>query len=238
MTTTNSTSVVFTTDAHNDRYRESSLRLASRSAAIRERLVAELSHTQARHEIDWRSLLSSQRDIAEQIAKGSSPDTTTYWEQVAKPRGNDLLAACLQVVDAHLLLVWDAVAVFVEGVLPTLSINDQPVSLDALQSLRCDVEHLIEPIAHVALDRSGLDEIGDRWHERLRRQAIRRYVRSGGIEDAGFADAIDKQELKMLHQAPWAQADQLLSAYELAHADLRRGLSDRIDRMLTDLICA
>ena len=43
-------------------------------------------------------------------------------------------------------------------------------------------------------------------------------------------------ELKMMQQAPWAHADQLLSAFELTHTEIRRALVDRIDRLLNDLL--
>lgn len=234
MTITNSTSVVFTTDAHNDRYRDASRRLADRSAAIRERLMGELAQAQDHHEIDWRSLLSSQRDIAEQA--GSPPDIETYWTDHAQPRSEALTARCMQIIDAHLLLLFDAVSVFTEGVRPALTLNGEPPSAEAIRSLRVDVERLIQPVTTAALDRSTIDALGQRWQERLRRQAIRRYVRSGGVTDSTFSSAIDNQELKMMHQAPWAHADQLLSGFELAHAEIKRGLVDRVDRMLNDLL--
>jgi len=234
---TNSTSVVFTTDAHNDRYQDASGRLADRSAAIRERLIEELARAQDHHELDWRTLLSSQRTIADQVAAGSEPDIETFWDAYAQPRSEELTSRCLHIVDAHLLLLWDAVQVFVEGVLPALSLNGDPPSGDAMDSLRNDVERLVQPVSTAAPDRSSLDELGDRWQERLRRQAIRRYVRSGGVTDTAFSSAIDTLELRMISQAPWAHADQLLSAFELAHTEIRRSIADRLDRMLSDLLC-
>lgn len=236
MTTTNSTSVVFTTDAHNDRYRDSSRRLADRTAAISERLMQELDNVQHQLEIDWRSLLTSQRDIAERAATGSLPGIETYWAEDAEPRSDAFVASCMSVIDAHLLLLWDAVSVFVEGVLPALALNGQPPSADAMQSLRSDVERLIKPVSSARLDRSNIDALGQRWQERLRRQAIRRYIRTGGVADAGFAAAVDAQELKMLRLAPWAHADQLLSAFELAHTEIGRTTIDRVDRILYDLM--
>lgn len=234
MTTTNSTSVVFTTDAHNDRYRDASRRLADRSAAISERLMGELDDVQDHHELDWRSLLSSQRYIAEH--PDSRPDLETFWSEQAEPRSRQLTTRCLHAIDAHLLLLWDAVSVFAEGVRPALALNGEPPSDEAMQSLRTDVERLIRPVSAAAPERDSIDVLGLRWQERLRRQAIRRYVRTGGETDASFSAAIDAQELKMMQQAPWAHADQLLSAFELAHAEIRRTTADRIDRMLSDLL--
>lgn len=236
MTTTNSTSVVFTTEAHNDRYRDASRRLADRSAAIRERLMAELAQAQNHHELDWRSLLSSHREIVEQVVAGSEPTIETFWAAHAQPRSEELTSRCLHVVDAHLLLLWDAVEVFVEGVRPALALNGEPPSEDAMESLRADVERLIQPVSSAAPDRSTLDGLGERWQERMRRQAIRRYVRSGGATDASLSAAVDALELEMINQAPWAHADQLLSAFELAHTEIRRAIASRLDRMLNDLL--
>lgn len=236
MTTANSTSVLFTTDAHNDRYRDASRRLATRSAAIRERLVAELGLAQNLYELGWRSLLTSQREVAERCSTGSAPEVESYWSETAKPAADQLTDRCLHIVDAHLLLLFDAVSVFIDGVRPSLGINGGPPSPGAYESLRSDVERLIEPVSTVALDRKPLNDVGERWHERLRRQAIRRYVRSGGATEAGYAQAIDVLELQMLRQPPWVHADQLMSAFELAHTDVRRCVVDRIDRMLSDLL--
>lgn len=237
MTITNSTSVVFTTDAHNDRYRKARQRLADRTAAISERLEDELGRTQQRHEVDWRSLLFSQRRITERIAAGSPPDPRRFWNDEASPLASAMVDDCGAVIDAHLLLLWDAVSVFLSGVLPDLTTNGQPPSEGALSSLRSDVEVVLQPVMTLGLDRSPLDRLGERWHERLRRQAIRRHLRSGGDTDAAtFAARVDEQELRMLLQPPWSQADQLLSAFELAHVDVRQTLQERIDRMLTDII--
>ena len=198
--------------------------------------MGELAQAQDQHELDWRSLLSSQRDIAEQVAIGSRPDIETFWDSHAQPRSKELSARCLNIIDAHLLLLWDAVAVFSEGVRPALALNGEPPSAEAMLSLRSDVERLIQPISTAALDRTTIDGLGERWQQRLRRQAIRRYVRGGGARNAAFSAAIDAMELKMMQQAPWAHADQLLSAFELAHTEIRRALVDRIDRLLNDLL--
>lgn len=196
--------------------------------------MGELAYVQDQHELDWRSLLSSQRNIVEHPE--SRPDIQTFWADHAEPQSRELTTRCLHAIDAHLLLLWDAVSVFVEGVRPALSLNGEPLSEEATQSLRSDVERLIQPVSTASLDRMNIDALGLRWHERLRRQAIRRYVRSGGDTDGSFSAAIDAQELKMMQQAPWAHADQLLSAFELAHAEIRRTMRDHIDRMLDDLL--
>jgi hypothetical protein len=225
-------SVALATEANNDRYREACRRLVDRTAAIRERLVTELAHAQREHEIDWRGLLSSQREIAERAATGSAPDPQAFWLHQAEPRAAELRSACESIIDAHLLLLWDAVSVFTTAV---LSLPDTDSEID-LTDLRTDVERLVRPVSDLGLDRTALDDLGERWSQRMRRQAIRRFVRSGRQHDPSFASAIDEQELKMMGQAPWAQADKLLSAFELVHTDIRRAIAAKVERMLTDLL--
>ncbi len=162
------------------------------------------------------------------------PDPQPFGPRRAEPRAEELRSACLSIIDAHLMLLWDAVSVFSEMVY-SLPAPDSDRQVDPAD-LRNDVERLIDPISGLLLDRSALDFVGERWSQRLRRQAIRRFVRSGGQTDPSFAVSIDALELKMMSQAPWAQADQLLSAFELVHSDIRRAMADRIDRMLTDLL--
>lgn len=227
-------SVVMATEAHNDRYREACRRLADRTAAIRERLAVELAHAQVEHEIDWRALLTSQREVAEKAAAGTAPDAQVFWIRQAEPRADELRLACFSTIDAHLILLWDAISVFSEiaGSLPTADVGRGIAPAD----VRSDVERLISPITNIMLDRAALDDVGERWSQRMRRQAIRRYVRFGEQNNPSFASTIDELELKMMGQAPWAHADQLLSAFELVHADVRRAVANKVDRILTDLL--
>ncbi len=229
MSTTNSTSVT-PAAAIDDRHREASRRLTDRTAAIVERLEAELSRTQADLELDWRALLASQRDVAEQAARGTAPLANVFWMHQAEPRADDLRAACIDVIDAHLILLWDALAVHWRTVEPLLT-DDA-----ARDRAREETARIVAPLRNLRLDRRSLDAVGERWQERLRRQAIRRHIRTGGATGDGFSDAIDAQELQMLKLAPWAQADQLLSAFELAHADLGRAVTERVDRIVSDAL--
>lgn len=235
MSTTNSNSVttstsVEATKAQHDRHREASRRLADRTAAIRERLEAELSRAQRDLEIDWRALLASQRDVAEQASKGSAPLADVYWLHHAQPQAEDLLDACLSSVDAHMMLLWDAVASYWRSIEPRADAEGDR------QSVRDDIARLVDPIRSLRMDRTSLDDLGERWQHRLRRQAIRRYVRTGGVTDSGFSAAIDAQELHMVTQAPWAQADQLLTAFELVHSTVRTAIVDKVDRTLDDIL--
>lgn len=229
MSTTNSTSVT-PAAAIDDRHREASRRLADRTAAIGERLEAELSRAQNDLELDWRALLASQRDVAELAARGAAPLGNVYWIHQAAPRADDLRSACLDVIDAHLVLLWDALAVHWRTVAPMLDDGA------ARQAERTRIARIIEPLRHLGLDRASLDHVGERWQERLRRQAIRRHLRTGGATGAGFSEAIDANELQMLKLAPWAQADQLLSAFELVHADIRRIITEKVDRIVADVL--
>lgn len=229
MSTTNSTPVI-NTGASDDRYRAACQRLADRTAAICGRLEDELGRAQDELEIDWRALLASQREVAEQASKGAAPMAEIFWIHQAQPRAEELLSGCLSIIDAHLLLLWDALSSHWRSVAPLV------VDERAQQLARDDVRRLVEPVRACGLDRARLDEVGERWQHRLRRQAIRRYVRTGGSTEDGFSAAIDAQELRMITQPPWAQADQLLSAFELVHADVRRAVIERVDRIVEDLL--
>jgi hypothetical protein len=229
VSTTNSTSVT-TTEAADDRLREASRRLADRTAAICGRLEAELGRAQAELEIDWRALLASQREVAEQASKGSAPVADVFWDHQAQPQAEGLLTACLSSIDAHLVLLWDALSSYWQAIDPMLD-DDR-----ARQAARDDVERLVAPLRDCGLDRTPLDDLGERWQHRLRRQAIRRFVRTGGSTDEGFSAAIDAQELQMITQPPWAQADQLLSAFELVHSDVRRAITEKVDRIVDDVL--
>ncbi len=229
MSTTNSTDVT-TTAAINDRNREASRRLVARTAAIRERLEVELRRTQNDLELDWRALLVSQRDVAELAGRNSAPLADVFWLHQAAPRADDLRSACLEIIDAHLVLLWDALAAHWRTIAPSLDDNA------SREQARKDITRMISPLRTFTLDRSFLDDVGERWQERLRRQAIRRHLRTGGATDDGFSAAIDAHELQMLKLAPWAQADQLLSAFELVHTDIRRITTEKVDRIVADVL--
>ncbi len=69
----------------------------------------------------------------------------------------------------------------------------------------------------------GIHDLGSWWHRRLRRAAVRRSLPA--LPRAWPAGRIDivvgRAELELLDGPPWAHGDRLLSAFELAHSEIR-----------------
>ncbi len=104
----------------------------------------------------------------------------------------------------------------------------QSVVMQTIISECCD------RIASSQLDAEPLNRLGRRWQSQLRRAAIVSVLPRILISSARDAeDLIAAAEVKLLDQAPWAHDDRLLSAYELAHADVRVLLRDRLTALST-----
>lgn len=207
--------------AESDRYREARQRLVDRTAAVETRLAARLHDVQGQRDLTWRLLLSSQRKISKAI--GHAPSPTQFWETEAAPMAAAFATAARLVIDSELENVSDAVSRFTASVSPLLS--DPSIG----QFVRTDVSVVLQVLGSNTLDDGPLNDLGDRWQERLHRQAIRRCMRLRNSNTGEPFDAVvAREELDMLDKAPWIHGDRLLSAFEIAHSETRSHLRDML----------
>ncbi len=173
-------------------------------------LAERLDDARTEHDLTWRGLLSAQEGVAGAGRLGTTPDIETFWAATAVPMARPL-------VDQAQVLIDDGVDLITAG-LRRLGPNPA-VHADALS------EQIIMRWSTVAMDRAPLDAIGQRWQRRLRRSAVApTLVRTVSRPMREFSTHLEQTEMAMLDQPPWRHGDRLLSAFELAHTDVKTAL--------------
>jgi hypothetical protein len=206
------------------RHREISKRLIDRTAAIERRMRDRLETVRALHDLDGRALLSSHREVAELVELNIAPPPVEFWATTAHPRAQPLVTAACTVLDEQIDDFAEATQRFERSVAMMAGrpgYNPEPYS--------ATVGECVQRLSDVSLDRSALDALGEKWQARLRRSAVRRTFFKLLIASPSQCDRLTTTaEMALFDEPPWAQDDRLLSAFELAHADVRLHLRHRL----------
>lgn len=199
-------------------------RLTSRTAVIEARLAERLEAVRRVYDLGPRALLSSHRQVKALDRLGVAPSPVDYWSVSANPVGQMLVNAAAPVIEEELKCFEDAVSRYHRSV--ANGAGGWPT--EAAQAV---VDECCFRISSSQLDAEPLNRLGRRWQSQLRRAAMVSALPRILFSSARDADAhINAAEVELLDQAPWAHDDRLLSAYELAHADVRVLLRDRLAR--------
>ncbi len=208
--------------AETDRYREARERLADRAAIIRRRTEQRLTDVQRQHDLTWRLLLASQRKIKRLSSDSAAPTATEFWESTALPQAAALTTAANLALETNVGELENAVGRFCSSVGSLLT---YPAAAGLAGA---DVAAVLHPIV-ASLDEGKLDHLGRRWQRRLRRHATARSIRKRATLSAEeFDEVVEAEELILLNLAPWVHGDRLLSAFEIAHAEIRASLRQQI----------
>lgn len=211
-----------------DQLLEISQRLVTRTAVIEQRLNERLEAVRAVYDLNPRALLSSHRQLREMAAQGTDPSPTEFWEVTANPLASAMVEAASRVIDDEIGIFEDAVSRFRRSLTTyVMSTGDdcRPEAADVLQKS-------IDQMASCGLDRGPINELGAQWQQRLRRAATRSLFPKIMLVSTNKSEPlISVAEMSLLDQSPWSHDDRLLSAFELAHADVRQHLRDRLGQM-------
>lgn len=146
------------------------------------------------HGLGRRELMAYHRAVHALTRAGQAPGPDEFWATTAQPRARRLLDAARDAIDAELApLARSGALVSVADVAAALPSTDE------------------------------IDELGQWWQRRLRRAATLRALPDVAARRPGAAEiTIAHHEMWLLDQPPWSHGDRLLSAFELAHAEIRR----------------
>ena len=146
------------------------------------------------HGLDRRELMAYQRAVHALDRAGEAPTPDEFWAATAQPRARHLLDAARATIDRELPAVARTGDV--------LAVGDVVAALPST---------------------AAIDELGRWWQRRLRRAAAMRALPDVAARLPGAAElTIAHHEMWLLDQAPWSHGDRLLSAFELAYAEIRR----------------
>lgn len=218
-------------------------RFRHRVDTLTARLSEGLVEIHTTHGLTYGELLQTHRELRRLATENRAPSSNTFWNTTAYPRSQMLVTAARPLIRT----ADDAFADATERLGTSVELAmDQHAGLSAIAPglLRRMIDVGGTVVLTAMPDRADLDLVGERWHRRLRRAAWRTVVPSRlAMSTAALEDRVDRIELELLDQLPWAHGDRLLSAFELAHVDVRTLLREAVtanagdpaDRLLTAL---
>jgi len=202
---------------------EAAQRFARRCQSIDALLRRRLDAAESFHDLSRSELRSAQRSVRELAGRGVAPSPAEFWEQTAQPQGRNLVEASTQAIEGEINQLTKALQQFAAGVrleLRTdLTAGQEIALLDDHRRLAADGIDLVMS----AVGRSdGINELGAWWQNRLRRRATLKATRLLLTSSLDRFDLIvTAAEMQLLQESPWSHGDRLLTAFELAHSDLR-----------------
>ncbi len=141
---------------------------------------------------------------------GSAPGIDDFWTTTAEPMAQPLLDTCLEAIDE----CFDMVAAGVQRT--DFGPGEHDVAI---------AERASEIWSTVTFDPTGLNELGQKWQRRLHRHATPKAILASAMRPASeFHLQREMTEMAMLDQPPWRHGDRILTAFELAHSDIRSAI--------------
>ncbi len=203
-------------------------RLGHTARDAADRLALRLQRAGEMYGLGRPELVAAQRQVRRLRRAGLLPNVAEYWESTAVPRAEILVETSLEAVVEESERVADAIDRFLVATSrSTLEpwINGaegraaiQRTGSDAIDGLRA----AIPPT-------DAIDELGEWWQDQLHRRAVLRAAPRILTSRDTAERVIGDVELELLDSPPWCYGDRLLSAFELAHAEIRSRATERAD---------
>jgi len=221
------------------------LRFQRRVESIATLLQRQIEAAASFHDLSKRQLLDSHRSVLKLSEGGLVPTPQEFWKQTAQPRAANLVEAVHTLLDAEADELTKALQQFATGI--RLELRADQGSLDpawTVDELHRVAQEGVSRLAATASALTAIDDLGQWWQTRLRRRAILSAWSKILVSPLDrFELLVSTAEMRLLEQPPWNLDDRLLSAFELAHSDIREHaaeLEHRLQRraraMLNDVI--
>jgi hypothetical protein len=205
-------------------------RLDHGSDLIGQRLAARLQRAYELHDLDRGGVMTAQREIDRLAARDLLPSPNSYWETVAVPRANMLVDAARVAIDEESSALDDTLDRFLTASRRS-TLEPWSSGPDGLTAIRRAGVAAAQRIPDAVPSSEAIEALGEWWQRRLRRAAIIKAVPQL-LLPAGSTDAvIGAVELVLLDRPPWNFTDRLLSAFELAHSEVRYEAETAIERL-------
>ncbi len=232
-------------------------RLIARTRSIATLLAHRLESAMSFHDLTTKRLWAAHRNTAELHRQGRAPTATDFWDLTAQPEAQHLLNEAVQVIDAHQSEFTKALQQFAVSIReqqqrrrtanPAVDNASRPVSSTDRAVGSAEPLLAVDPLlaADLAVAREAVEcfiagatvshrinEVGAWWQSKLRRRAILATVGRLLFTPLGrYELAVTAAEMTLLSEPPWSHDDRMLSAFELAHGDLRDHVSDLAEEL-------
>ena len=201
-------------------------RLGRSARETADRLGSRLGHVVDRHGLDRPELMAAQRHVRRLRRIGALPSAADYWENTAVPRAELLLERAVGIVDEETEHLGDAIERFlITTRRSTLEpwINGAEGRAAILRTGSAAIDRTL-----TALPGSDpIDELGEWWQNQLHRRAVVRAIPRLLVSSSTTEAVVGEAEIQLLDSPPWSYGDRLLSAFELAHSEVRGRLLER-----------
>lgn len=182
------------------------------------------------YDLDRQELTAAQRQIKRLRRAGSLPSAGAYWETTAVPRAGIFTEAALEVVADEAERLGDAIDCFLMAASrstlePWISGAEGRAAI--LSSCTTAIDGLVDAVPQPA----QIDQLGEWWQRQLHRRAVVRAIPQVVLASHSPTAVIAEHELVLLDTPPWSYGDRLLSAFELAHAEVRSQASDLANQL-------
>ncbi len=202
---------------------------SARDAA--DRLQGRLNVAIDRYDLDRRELMAAQHQVTRLRRAGLVPSPTDYWESTAVPRAEALVENSVDAVLDEGQRLSDAIDRFLTA---TSRSTLEPWIRGA------EGQAAIQQTGAAAIDRlvgavpsaESIDDLGEWWQRQLHRRAVLRSIPRLLTSRDSAETIIGAVELEILDSSPWCYGDRLLSAFELAHAEIRSQITGVADDLV------
>ncbi len=204
-------------------------RFDRRAQSIATLLAHRLESTISLHDLTRKRLWATHRNIADLRRQGRAPTLSDFWEQTAHRQARHFLTEAVNVIDAEREELTKALQHYAISIAE----QDRGTADGGPEAASATVERNmatamagIELVVGAATAISSINELGAWWQGRLRRAAIMATAGRLLFTPVGrFELEVSAAEMRLLDRPPWSHDDRMLSAFELAHSDLRDHLA-------------
>lgn len=205
-------------------------RLMSQARSSRDNLSERLEQVITQHDLDKRELLTAEKDIRRLSRTDSAPNPTEYWQRAALPRAAELVEASMTVIVDEGDTLGSAIDDFFKP-MERGELKHWAGTAEGRAISRQAAGRAVSMLAEGVRPSEEIHILGQWWQQRLRRAAAVRSLpqlfRFGVDADA----VIGRTEMRLLDGAPWTHSDRLLSAFEIAHSEIK----SQIDLVVEEL---
>ena len=205
------------------------LALAAREASYR--LEARLCQAIELHDLGRRELLAAQRDVVRLARAGLLPSPNDYWQSSAVPRASILVDASLTAVTNGIDELGDAIDRFLVATSRS-TLEPWIHGAEGQAAFRRAGTAAVGQLLDAMPPPDSINEVGEWWQRRLHRRALTRSLPRLLVSGTEADLVIGAAELALLDGLPWSYGDRLLSAFELAHSEIR----SRARQLAEDLV--
>lgn len=206
-------------------------RLGRAARTTAERLEARLELAAANYGLDRPELMAAQQQLRRLRRSGLVPSPNDYWESTAVPRAELLVDNSVDAV----LDEWASLDEAIERFLTATSrstlepwISGAEGRAAIQQTGAAAVDRLLRAVPSSA----QIDELGEWWQRQLHHRAVLRAIPRLFTTRQPTDTVIAAVELEVLDSSPWCYGDRLLSAFELANAEIRTQATERANDLM------